>query len=161
MHREALGLVFSNVRYVMLSVAVFSGLFVFLCYMSQIIFFEPEFSFYVPQSESPDFILIVLVASLSGLVTSLSIYRICMLGESVRRSGSGFFGTIIGAGAGACSCTSMGFAAASAFGTVGGTATAFLTQYETPLRLVSIAILIYAYYVAVKDISGKCKIASN
>ena len=161
MQREALRLVFSDVRYITLSIAVFSGLFVFLCYMSQIIFFEPEFSFYVPQSESPDFILIVLVASLSGLVSSLSIYRICMLGEGVRRSGGGFFGTIIGAGAGACSCTSMGFAAASAFGAVGGTATAFLTQYEIPLRLVSIAILIYAYYGAVKDVSGKCKMASN
>ncbi len=161
MQKQALGLVFSNARYTALSVIVSSGLVVLLCYMSQIIFFEPEFSFYVPQSEILNFALIVAVASLSGLVTSLSVYRILLLGESVKKSGSGFFGTIIGTGAGACNCSSIGFAMASAFGTVGGTATAFLTQYEIPLRLVSIAILAYSYYTAVKGISGRCKIASN
>ncbi len=161
MQKQALKVVFSNAKYTTLSIVVFSGLFVFLCYMSQFIFFEPEFSFYIPESEALIFVLIVAVASLSGLVTSLSIYRICLLGESVKKSGGGFFGTIIGVGAGACSCSSLGFAVASAFGTVGGTATAFLTQYEIPLRFISIAILVYAYYAAVKDISGKCKITSN
>lgn len=161
MQKQALKLVFSNSKYVTLSIVIFSGLFILLCYMSQLIFFEPQFSFYVPENEILDFVLIVAIASLSGLVTSLSIYRICMLGESVKKSGGGFFGTIIGAGAGACNCSSMGFAVASAFGTAGGTATAFLTQYETPLRLVSIAILVYAYYGAVKDISGRCKITNN
>lgn len=95
---------------------------------------------------------------LSGIVTSLSIYRMRMTNNSLKRSGIGFFGSIIGASAGACSCGSLGFSAVSIFGTIGGTATAFLTNYETPLRLVSIGILCYTYYVSAKDITSKCKI---
>ncbi|NHI03790.1 hypothetical protein DYY67_0860 [Candidatus Nitrosotalea sp. TS] len=161
MQKQALGLVFSNVPYTMLAIGVFVGLFLFLAYMSQFLFFEPKFFLYVEESEILNFILIVAVASLSGIVTSLSIYRIRLLGESVKKSGSGFLGTAIGAGAGACSCGSIGFAMASAFGAAGGVATSFLSQYEIPLRLVSIAILVYAYYLAIRDISGKCKITKS
>jgi hypothetical protein len=158
MQKQALRLVFSNVTYATLAIGIFVGLFLLLSYMSQFLFLEPKFLLYVQESEILNFILIVAVASLSGLVTSLSIYRIRLLGESVKKSGSGFLGTVIGASAGACSCSSIGFAIASTFGAVGGTATAFLTQYEIPLRLVSIAILVYAYYLAVKGISGQCKV---
>ena len=80
------------------------------------------------------------------------------MGSSVRKAGSSFLGSIIGAGAGACSCGSLGFAIVSAFGAVGGTATAFLTNYEIPLRLISIAILGYTYYISVKGITMQCKI---
>ena len=158
MQKQALGLVFSNGRYIALAAGIFCGLFILLSYMSQLIFFEPQLSFYVAQSEILNFALIVAVAALSGIVTSLSTYRILRFGESMKKTGGGFLGTIIGASAGACSCSSIGFAAASAIGSVGGTATAFLTQYEIPLRLVSIAILGYTYYLSVKGISGQCKI---
>ena len=158
MQKQALKIVFADRRYTALAVGVFSGLFVLLSYMSELIFFEPQLSFYVPQSESLNFALIVAVSSLSGLVTSLSAYRIVQFGDSVKRSGGGFLGTIIGAGAGTCSCSSIGFAAASAAGSVGGTATTFLTQYEIPLRIISIAILGYTYYLAVKGISNRCNI---
>ena len=161
MQKQALGLVFSNVSYTMLAIGVFVGLFLFLAYMSQFLFFEPKFLLYVQESEILNFILIVVIASLSGLVASLSIYRTRLLGESVKKSGSGFLGTTIGASAGACSCGTIGFAIVSTFGAVGGTATAFLTQYEIPLRLISIAILVYAYYLAVKGISGQCKITPD
>ncbi|MHB8603064.1 MAG: hypothetical protein ACYC6W_08515 [Nitrosotalea sp.] len=126
--------------------------------VSEFIFFAPKFIFYVPLYAIGSFSLIVTVSALSGIVISLSIYRIRMMGAGVRKSGSGFLGSIIGAGAGACSCGSIGFAVISAFGAVGGTATAFLTNYEVPLRLVSIAILAYTYYVSVKGITAQCKI---
>ncbi len=161
MQKQALKLVFSNVTYFTLAISIFVGLFLFLSYMSQFLFFEPEFLLYVPESEILNFILIVIVTSLSGLVTSLGIYRIRSLGDSVKKSGSGFLGTVIGASAGACSCGSLGFVIASTFGAAGNTATAFLTQYEIPLRLVSIAILVYAYYLAIKGISGQCKITKT
>lgn len=154
-------MVFSNVYYATLAIVIFVGLFLLLAYMSQFLFFEPKFLLYVEESEILNFILIVVVASLSGVVTSLSIYRIRLLGESVKKSGSGFLGTVIGASAGACNCSSIGFAIASTFGTAGGIATAFLAQYEIPLRLASIAILVYAYYLAIKDISGQCKMTKN
>ena len=158
MHKEALSLVFSNKRYLALSTAIFSILLISLSIVSGFVFFSPSFLFYVPVYGIANFSLIAIVAALSGLVISLSIYRIRMLGSGVRRSGAGFLGSIIGVSAGACSCGSIGFAVVSAFGAVGVTLTAFLTNYEIPLRLVSIAILGYAYYVSAKGITAQCKI---
>ncbi len=155
---EALKLVFSNKKYTILSIGIFVGLLISLSIVSEFIFLSPSFLFYVPAYEATNFALIVIVAALSGLVISLSIYRIRLMGSGIRKSGTGFLGSIIGASAGACSCGSVGFAVVSAFGAVGGTATAFLTNYEIPLRLVSIAILGYTYYVSVKGITGQCKI---
>lgn len=158
MHKEALSLVFSNKRYLALSAAIFSVLLISLSIVSEFIFFSPNFLFYVPVYDITNFSLIVIVAALSGLVISLSMYRIRMLGSGMKRSGTGFLGSIIGASAGACSCGSIGFAVVSEFGAVGGAATAFLTNYEIPLRLISIAILGYTYYVSVKGITTQCKI---
>ncbi|MDE1765635.1 MAG: hypothetical protein KGI27_05065 [Thaumarchaeota archaeon] len=158
MHKDTLKLVFSRKQYLALSIAIFVGLLIAISIASQYIFFSPSFLFYVPSYQIADFSLIVIIAALSGLVMSLSIYRIRMLGTKVRRSGTGFLGSIIGASAGACGCSSLGFAVVSTFGAVGGTATAFLTNYSIPLRLVSITILLYTYYVSVKGITSTCKI---
>ncbi len=79
----------------------------------------------------------------------------------VRKTSSGFIGTIIGAGAGACSCSSVGFAVVSSFGAIGSTVTAFLTNYEIPLRIVSIAILVTTYFVTVRRLQQGCKIQKD
>lgn len=158
MYKEALKTVFSHKKYRVLSITIFVGLLIFLSLVSEFIFLSPIFVFHVPTSAISDFTLIVIIASLSGIVTSLSIYRIRMLGNTIKKSGTGFFGSLIGAGAGACGCGSFGFAAVSVFGTAGGTAISFLTNYETPLRVISIAILCYAYYASAKSITTQCKI---
>ena len=151
-------MVYSCKKYLVLSIVIFVGLLISLSIGSEFIFLSPIFVFYVPAYAILDFVLIAIIAALSGIVTSLSIYRIRMLGNGIRKSGTGFFGSIIGVSTGACSCGSFGFAAVSAFGAVGGTATSFLTNYETPLRFISIAILCYAYYASVKSITFQCKI---
>jgi hypothetical protein len=74
--------------------------------------------------------------------------------------GGGVFGSIIGAAAGACSCGPIGFAVISTFGSVGATATAFLTNYETPIRIIAIAILSITYFTTVKSLKVECKINS-
>ena len=151
-------MVYSYKKYLVLSIVIFVVLSFSLSIVSEFIFFSPIFVFYVPTHAILDFALIMIIAALSGIVTSLSIYRMRMLGNGIRKSGTGFFGSIIGMSTGACSCGSFGFAAVSAFGAVGGTATSFLTNYEMPLRLLSIAILCYAYYASVKSITSQCKI---
>jgi len=158
MHKEVFKTIYSNKKYLYISSTVFLGLFVSLSIVSEFIFFSPVFVFNVPVNSIVDFVLIVAIAVLSGIVTSFSIYRIRMTNNGLKKSGIGFAGSIIGAGAGACSCGSLGFSIVSIFGTIGGTATAFLTNYEIPLRLVSIAILCYTYFVSAKDITSKCKI---
>ena len=102
------------------------------------------------------FSLVVIVSALSALVVSMSIFRFNIM--KTRKMSSGFVGTTIGAVAGACSCGPVGFSIVSAFGAIGGTATAFLTNYEIPLRLVAIGILAHTYYVTSKGITAQCKI---
>lgn len=156
MHKEAFGTVYSNKKYIYLSFIIFAGLFFALSLISEFIFLSPSFVFYVAGSMITDFALVVAISILSGIVASFSVYRIRM--NKGLKSSAGFVGSMIGAGAGACSCGPLGFSAISIFGTVGGTATAFLANYETPLRIVSIAILCYTYYRSAKDITVKCKI---
>jgi len=158
LHKEVLKRVYAHKKYLALSISISVALLIALSIVSEFIFFSPVFVFYVPQHAIFDFILIAIIAALSGIVTSLGIYRIQILSNSVRKSGTGLFGSIIGASAGACSCGPFGFAAVSAFGAVGGIATSFFTNYETPLRLVSIVILCYTYYASVKSITTQCKI---
>lgn len=158
MHAIALKLIFSNKKYLLLSGVIFSGFLFFLSLVSEYVFLQPNFLFYVPQSDSLNFSLIVIVSALSGLVITMSTYKLVLMRSSLRKSSSGFFGSIIGASAGACSCGSIGFAIVSVFGTVGGTATAFLSTYEIPLRLVSIGILIYAYFYNVRSMTSECKL---
>ncbi len=158
MHKEVLKSVYSHKKYLVLSISIFVILLIVLSIVSEFIFFSPVLVLYVATYAIFDFTLISIIAALSGIVTSLSIYRVHILSNSVRKSGTGFFGSIIGASAGACSCGPLGFAAVSTFGAVGGTATSFFTNYETLLRLVSIAILCITYYASVKSITTQCKI---
>ena len=158
MHALTLKLIFSNKKYLALACALFSGFLFFLSVVSEYIFLQPSFLFYVPLNDFLNFSLIVIVSALSGLVISMSVYKLVLMRTSIRKSSSGFFGSIIGASAGACSCGSIGFAVVSAFGAIGGTATAFLSTYEIPLRLVSIGILVYAYFYNIKAMTAECKI---
>ena len=52
----------------------------------------------------------------------------------------------------------LGFFLASTLGAVGVTASNFLSNYQTPLCLVSIVLLIWAYYSASNSLVKNCKI---
>jgi hypothetical protein len=95
---------------------------------------------------------------MSAIVIPMNIYRIKALRKSTTKIGGSIVGTIIGASAGICSCGPIGFSIISTFGTVAGTATAFLTNYEIPLRLVSLGLLCLVYYTTIKSISIECNI---
>ena len=157
MQKDSLKLVFCDKKYLILSISIFIGLLIGLSIVSQFIFLSPQMVFYVPADTILRFSLIVIVSGLSGLVVSMSIYRIRQMQTNVKNSSMGIFGSIIGASAGACSCSSIGFTAVSAFGIAGATATAFLTNYEIPLRLIAIGILAYTYHITVKGITAQCK----
>jgi hypothetical protein len=146
-------LVFSNHLYVGTAAAIFVSLFLFLSALSEYVFFKPYFVFYVQDDRVLGFVLIVAVSVLAAIVIPMNIYRIKMLQKATRMSTS-LLGSIVGASAGACSCGPVGFAIISTFGTIGGVATAFLTLYEVPLRILSLGILGYVYYTTTKSLSG-------
>jgi len=161
MHKQALKMIFSTPKYTVLSLGIFVSMLIPLSYIAEYLFFYPNFIVSVTSYNAFGFFLIVVVSALTGLVISMSLYRIIMLKSSRKKIGSSFIGSIIGASAGACSCGSIGFAVISIFGAVGGAATAFLSNYEIPLRLVSIAILVGTYFFMVKGLTAECKINFN
>lgn len=125
--------------------------------LSEFVFFEPYFIFYVPDDRIVGFVLIVAVSVLSGLVMPMNVYLLRVI-RNAKKVGGGFLGSLVGASAGACSCGPVGFSIISTFGTIGGTTTAFLTTYEIPLRVMSLGILGYAYYSTTKSLNDNCKI---
>tara|TARA_B000000460_G_C21368530_1_gene328589 strand:- start:235 stop:639 length:405 start_codon:yes stop_codon:yes gene_type:complete len=130
-----------------------------LSILSEFIFTEPFFIINITESSSISFMLILGVSIMSAIVIPMNVYRIKTLQKSSSKIGGSVIGSIIGASAGICSCGPIGFSLISTFGTVAGTATAFLTNYEIPLRVGSIAILCLVYYTTTRSISSECKIS--
>lgn len=152
-------LVFADYRYIILAAAIFVGMLIPLSIISEFIFLEPYIIAHIPSGGEISFFLILVVSALSGLVLTMNVYRINAFRNSPKKKmGGGIFGSLIGAVAGACSCGPIGFAVISTFGVAGGIATAFLANYEIPIRLVAIAILAYTYYATVKSLAVECKI---
>jgi len=133
-------------------------MFVPLSIISEFLFVEPFIIFHVSEDRVISFVLMVSISLMSAIVIPMNIYRIRTLQKSTAKIGGSIAGSIIGASAGICSCGPIGFSIISTFGTVAGTATAFLTNYEIPLRLASLALLCLVYYTTVKSISIECKI---
>ena len=157
---QTIKLVFSNHKYLVLLFSIFVTMMIGLLIMSEYIFLEPYVVSHIPSGTEFGFVLIVLISALSALVLPMNIFRINILKSSKQKMGGGVFGSIIGAAAGACSCGPIGFAVISTFGSVGATATAFLTNYETPIRIIAIAILTITYFTTVKSLKIECKIHS-
>ena len=153
-------LVFSNPKYLVLTSVIFVVMMIGLLIMSEYIFLEPYVVSHIPSGTELGFVLIVIISALSALVLPMNIFRINIIKSSKQKMGGGIFGSIIGAAAGACSCGPIGFAVISTFGSVGATATAFLTNYEIPIRIVAIAILSITYFTTVKSLKVECKINS-
>ena len=151
-------LVFSNVSYFVLAVAIFVGLLFPLLLVSEYVFIEPYFVGHVSPGTEFGLILIVIMAGLSGLVLPMNVYRIKMLKISRKKMSGGVFGSVIGSAAGACGCGPVGFAIFSTFGSLGATASSFLTNYEIPIRLAAIGLLAITYYTTVRSLKVECKI---
>ena len=129
-----------------------------LLILSEYIFLEPYVVAHLPSGSEFGFVLIVILSALSALVIPMNVFRINILKSSKQKMGGGIFGSIIGAASGVCSCGPVGFAIISTFGSVGATATAFLTNYEIPIRIIAIAILAVTYFTTVKSLKVECNL---
>ena len=155
--QNSLKLVFSNYRYSTISILITLGLFFSLSIVSEYLFIEPYVVFAVYPDTAFNFSLIIIISILAGMVVGMNIFRVRLV-KKVRKIGNSITGTIIGASAGACSCGPIGFSIITTFGTTGSIASSFLTNYEIPLRLISIAILVLVLWTTLKSISRECKI---
>ena len=153
-----LKLIFSNFKFLALSVLIFSSMMIILSLISEFIFLEPYFVTHIPSGSELGFILIILLSGLSALVIPMNLFRITHLKNSKQKMSGSIFGAIVGSAAGACSCGPIGFAVISTFGSVGATATAFLTNYEIPIRIVAIIILVITYFTTIKSLKTECEV---
>ena len=148
-------IVFSNPLYLITSAIVTILFWIILNIAGELLFFSPIWVFYLPDDAIFGFILTNITAVLIGIVLSMNIYII--RNSKLKLSRSLFSGTSIGLISSTCaSCSSIGFALVSTFGGIGILISNFFSVYEIPLRIISIAILVYAIYSAHDRITKSC-----
>ncbi|MCG3779192.1 MAG: hypothetical protein MT332_00560 [Candidatus Nitrosopumilus limneticus] len=151
-------IIFSNFKFLAISLTIFSSMMLSLLFISEFIFTDPYFVTHMPSGSELGFILIIMLSGLSALVIPMNLFRIINLKNSKQKMSTSIFGTTVGSVAGACSCGPIGFSMISTFGSVGATATAFLTNYEIPIRIIAILILLITYFTTIKSLKTECRI---
>jgi len=159
--KQTLKMIFSNYRYIVLSATIFISMSLGLLIISEYVFLEPYVIGHIPKGTELGFTLIIILSGLSALVIPMNVYRINVIRTSKRKIGSSIFGSIFGAAAGACGCGPIGFAVVSTFGSIGATASAFLTNYELPIRTAAIALLLVTLYTTQRSFKIECVIPQN
>lgn len=151
----------NSVLYTGISVIVFSSFWIIFNVFDQLLFFSPILYFYIPDDAQIGFVITNISAALLGIVVSMNTYVIKTSKLRINKS-SLFTGSLLGIVSSACaSCSSIGFLIISTFGGAGIIATGFLTNYQIPLRILSIAIMIWALYVVNNKITKSCMLNNS
>ncbi|MDP3780154.1 MAG: hypothetical protein Q8Q69_03065 [Nitrosopumilaceae archaeon] len=148
-------LVFSHKFYIFLASSIFVAFWILFNVLGELLFFLPVFVFYLPEDAIPVFVLSNAISALMGIVVSMNVYVI--KNTKLKMSKSFFSGSSVGVISGACaSCSSIGFILLTSFGSIGVAASTFLSVYQIPLLLVSIALLGWAYYSIHNKLTKSC-----
>jgi hypothetical protein len=152
-------IVFNSWTYIAVAGAVASIFWIIFNIFDQLLFFSPVFVFYLPQDALVGFILSNITAILLGIVVSMNIFVLNHSNRSRINLTSFFSGSTISVLSSTCaSCSSLGFLLVSTFGGVGVTASTILSNYQIPLRIISIALLIWAFYSIGSKLTKNCSI---
>ena len=136
----------SNRLYIAIAVAVFITFWIIFNVFDQLLFFSPIVTFYLPDDAVTGFILTNITSVLMGILVAMNVYVI-RNSMKLKLDKSIFSGSILAIVSSACaSCSSIGFLITSMFGGFGIITIDLLTNYQTPLREVSIIILLWAVY---------------
>jgi hypothetical protein len=150
-------MVFSNWPYIAIAAAVAALFWIIFNVFDQLLFFSPVLVFYLPNDAVVGFVISNITAILMGMVVSMNVYLLKHSKKQKLSISSLFSGTSLSVLSSTCvSCSSLGFVLISTFGGVGVTLSTFLTNYQTPLRLISIILLIWAYYSISKKLTEIC-----
>jgi hypothetical protein len=140
-------LVFSHWTYIALAGTIATIFWIVFNTFEQLLFFSPIVVFYLPEDAITSFVLSPIPASPLGVVVSMNVYVLKHSRRMKLNAASFFSGSSIGVLSSTCaSCSSLGFLLVSTLGGAGITLSTFLSNYQTPLRVVSIALLLWAYY---------------
>lgn len=153
---SAMRIVFAQRSYIALAVTIAAGFFLLFSTLDEYLFFSPIVVFHVPQDSIANFSLSVAITILLGIVISMNLYMFKRMQFGWRQSRYWLSGSFVAGATGACGCTSLGFAIISTFGGAGILATSFVTNYQLPLKIASLAILLAAYYSVRKNMIKNC-----
>ena len=146
---------FSNRLYIAIAAAVFTTFWIIFNVFDQLLFFSPIVTFYLPDDAVTGFVLTNITSILMGILVAMNVYVI--RSSKIKLDRSLLSGSILGIASSACaSCSSIGFLVISTFGGFGIIATDLLTNYQTPLRIASIAVLMWALYSVHNKITKPC-----
>ena len=152
----SLQIVFSKIAYIAFAASIAIAFSIISTIFDQLLFFYPILVFYLPSDAVVGFILANIIAILLGIVVSMNVYvfrhsKIKIRGTSLLSASS------LSVLSSLCvSCSSLGFFLISVMGTVGVAVSAFISNYQTPLRLLSIALLLWAYYSVSNKLTKSC-----
>jgi hypothetical protein len=150
-------LVFRRWLYVILGGAIVTIFWIIFNVFDQLLFFSPVVTFYLPEDAVGGFILSSVTAILVGVIISMNVYVIKHSKGLKVGILSLFPGSSLSVLSSTCaSCSSLGFLLIATFGGLGVTASTFLTNYQMPLRVISILLLIWAYYSISRRLTGCC-----
>jgi hypothetical protein len=151
----AFKILFSNSFYIAMVGVVSTIFWIFFNSFDQLLFFSPIISFYLPDDAIPGFILTNITSILMGILVAMNVHVI--RNSKIKLDKSLLSGSILGIASSACaSCSSLGFLVISIFGSFGTIATDLLTNYQIPLRIISICILLWALYSVQNRITKRC-----
>jgi hypothetical protein len=159
----SLKLVFSHWTYITLAGTIAAIFWIIFNVFDQLLFFYPIIIFYLPEDAILGFILSSVTASILGMVVSMNVYVLRHSRDIKLMNATSFFsGSSIGILSSTCaSCTSLGFLLASTLGGAGLTLSTILSNYQTPLRILSIMLLIWACYSVSIRLNKGCKMVNS
>lgn len=107
------------------------------------------------------FILSSTTASILGMVVGMNVY-VLKHSRDIKLMNATSSGSSIGILSSTCaSCTSLGFLLASTLGGAGLTLSDILSNYQTPLRILSIMLLMWAWYSVSVRLNKGCKMINS
>jgi hypothetical protein len=159
----SLKLVFSHWTYITLAGTIAAIFWIIFNVFEQLLFFYPIIVFYLPEDAIVGFILSSTTASILGMLVSMNVYVLKHSRDVKLKNATSFFsGSSIGILSSTCaSCTSLGFLLASTLGGAGLTISTILSNYQTPLRILSIMLLIWACYSVSIRLNKGCKMVNS
>lgn len=152
--------VFQNKSYIFLALVIFISFWIGFNVLGELLFFTPVFVFYLPSDAIFVFVLSNIISALMGIILSMNVY--VLKNTKMKINKSSFFGSTVGITAGGCaSCSTIGFALLTSFGTAGVVASTFLSVYQIPLLIGSIGLLLWSYYSIHNKLTKSCVLKEN
>ncbi len=148
-------MVFSNKFYLLLGIIIAASFWFMLNVFEQTLFLSPILIFHLSSDSVTGFVISDVTSVLLGLVIPMNVYA---FRQSNLKFGTTFFsGPVAGVVPSICaSCSSVGLFLASSFGAAGVATSAFLTNYDIPLRLGAIGLLLFSYYSVNRKLNAAC-----